>query len=56
MFEIADRLVGIYKTYDVTKTIMYQPNLRYYPLLYSRCTADTAVGTRSSRQNMDVIQ
>ena len=26
MFEIADRLVGIYKTYDVTKTIMYQPN------------------------------
>lgn len=23
MFEIADRLVGIYKTHDITKTIMY---------------------------------
>jgi hypothetical protein len=27
MFELADRLVGIYKTYDVTKSVTINPKL-----------------------------
>ena len=27
MFELADKLVGIYKTFDVTKTITINPKL-----------------------------
>lgn len=26
MFELADKLIGIYKTFDVTKTITINPN------------------------------
>ena len=30
MFDLANRLIGIYKTYDITKTICYDNNIPIY--------------------------
>ena len=43
MFELADRLVGIYKTRDVTKSVTINPKL-----IAANCAVSTAAGGTSS--------